>query len=220
MSILPKPFNKLSQILGLLMLTSLLSACPSWFQPSTKVIEYDEEVKLHDGSMIWVHIKRHYGRSSGCEISNCFQGYEKGWGAKEVEISWDTGFEGVGRKSVFFDALVTIDKYDDTWYIGGTKNNNVQNMNGSVSCDKYGIFIEGYKCIIAMNKNGFVQLEANNEVLARLRRNIFYPSSVSSSQLSQEDLKGSKLNWETKMSLQVYLLENYADIPLNSSWIN
>ena len=207
----------LKKAIPLLAMIPLLGSC-SLFQPQTKVIEYDEQVKLHNGEMIWVHITRHYKLVGGAIGDPGWR--ESTYMPSAVEISWDTGFEGVGRKSVFFDALVTIDKYDDTWYIGGTKNNNVQNMNGSVSCDKYGIFIEGYKCIIAMNKNGFVQLEANNEVLARLRRNIFYPSSVSSSQLSQEDLKGSKLNWEKKMSLQVYLLENYADIPLNSSWIN
>ncbi len=52
----------------LLLSLPLLSSCDvlkSQLQPKTMTIEYDEEVKLHDGSMIWVHIIRHYGLVGG-----------------------------------------------------------------------------------------------------------------------------------------------------------
>ncbi|MFB2578066.1 MULTISPECIES: hypothetical protein [unclassified Acinetobacter] len=82
-----------------------------------KVIEYDEEVKLHDGSMIWVHIKRHYSWSGWAPaMSGAYQ-------AGVVEVSWDTGFPNVGRKSVFFyDGLFLVDKIDGIWYVAGQKN--------------------------------------------------------------------------------------------------
>ena len=113
----------LKKAIPIIAMIPLLGAC-SPFQPKTKVIEYDEEVKLHDGSMIWVHIKRHYERSNGREISNWFQGYEKGWGAKEVEISWDTGFPNVGRKSVSFENPLVIETFGDNWYLYGAGLNN------------------------------------------------------------------------------------------------
>lgn len=71
----------------------LLLGCD--FRPAHKVIEYQEEVKLSDGSFIWVDIKRHY-RLAG----EPFQ--KANYLPSIVEISWDTGFLNVGRQSVFF----------------------------------------------------------------------------------------------------------------------
>ena len=155
------------------MLTSLLSACPSWFQPSTKVIEYDEEVKLHDGSMIWVHIKRHYERGSGCEISNCFQGYEKGWGAKEVEISWDTGFPNVGRKSVTSKSndgsqIFSIDKVYDNWYIIASMGLNEPDYQKGIPIGETHTTV-----LFIINSEGKF-LQPNNSDIPNLYRNIFY----------------------------------------------
>lgn len=193
MFILPKYLNKLSQILGLLMLTNLLSACPSWFQPSTKVIEYDEEVKLHDGSMIWVHIKRHYGRSSGCEISNCFQGYEKGWGAKEVEISWDTGFPNVGRKSVFFqEDLMIINKYNDKWYvIGGLPYSAEKVLGEAVNCKLIGV-AKIQICIATLDIHGNFIKSNENDISAFNNMNILNPNGIKDWGLFPMPLNGKK----------------------------
>ncbi|MDO5651078.1 MAG: hypothetical protein Q4G13_02940, partial [Moraxella sp.] len=78
-----------------------------------KIIEYDEEVKLHDGTMIWVHIKRHYRGSSG-SIASITTYFTPIYTPTEVEISWDTGFEGVGRRSIVFGGQIAlIDRYEN-----------------------------------------------------------------------------------------------------------
>ena len=144
----------LKKAIPIIAMIPLLGAC-SPFQPKTKVIEYDEEVKLHDGSMIWVHIKRHYERSNGREISNWFQGYEKGWGAKEVEISWDTGFPNVGRKSVFFTSIQIFEKYQNNFYIvGGTPSDSRQTIGNSLNCKYIGTPILQRRCLVSLNDKG------------------------------------------------------------------
>lgn len=143
----------------LLLAVSLLplSACGSLFdsRPKTMTIEYDEEVKLHDGEMIWVHITRHYFLTGGALGDSAT--LSSNYLPSDVEISWDTGFEGVGRKSVFFGKYVgIIDKYDGKWYVGGAKSNVIKDIGISKSCDKYGAIVESYKCVVAINKDGFL----------------------------------------------------------------
>ena len=192
----------LKKAIPLLAMIPLLGSC-SLFQPKTKVIEYDEEVKLHDGSMIWVHIKRHYVRSSGCEISNCFQGYEKGWGAKEVEISWDTGFPNVGRKSVFFDSYVgIIDKFENNWFvIGNNTNQDIIERYSSINCDKIGIIYQ-QRCIVKLNQEGkFVNAEPKELYLIN-QKNIIYPVQIKDWGSAPIPLDGQKLTWIEKIKIQ------------------
>ncbi len=131
--------------------TSLLLGCD--FRPSTKVIEYQEEVKLSDGSMIWVDIKRHY-RLAG----EPFQ--KKNYLPSIVEISWDTGFPNVGRQSAFFDNhIYLIDKYQDEWYIVGYpypyEGNQQEQGVEAVNCRDVGtLFNQKYDCLVVMNKQG------------------------------------------------------------------
>ena len=194
----------LKKAIPLLTMIPLLGSC-SLFQPKTKVIEYDEEVKLHDGSMIWVHIKRHYGRSSGCEISNCFQGYEKGWGAKEVEISWDTGFPNVGRKSVFFDKKVYfIEKINDSWYVVGygQRSDNLS-IGDSINCRKIGLNInQGYDCQFAIDKNGHL---INQELkdIGLVNMNILNVDGIKQNgDYNLDFLNRKQLYWSEKLALQ------------------
>ncbi|MDO5651140.1 MAG: hypothetical protein Q4G13_03250, partial [Moraxella sp.] len=78
---------------------------------SHKVIEYDEEVKLSDGTMIWVNIKRHYRGTFGLKA---YQRLGTTYRPREVEIGWDTGFDGVGRRSIVFGGQIAlIDRYEN-----------------------------------------------------------------------------------------------------------
>ena len=186
----------LKKAIPLLAMIPLLGSC-SLFQPQTKVIEYDEEVKLHDGSMIWVHIKRHYGRSSGCEISNCFQGYEKGWGAKEVEISWDTGFPNVGRKSLEFTKNVSlIDKIDNKWYVGGFT---PQCISPCVK-DNY-IKLNAVGSLAVINSNDEFDLNASLQDLPQnIQHNILSPEKVK--EWDSLSMRINKLSWSDKLDIQ------------------
>lgn len=127
----------------------LLTSCSGWFKPKTMTIEYDEEVKLHDGSMIWVHITRHYFYTSEPAHGGAYM-------PSKVEISWDTGFEGVGRKSVFFnDQMSLIDKFNDVWYVAGAKNNGAPKMlNDSINCNSIGFFVGDNGCVVSIDKQG------------------------------------------------------------------
>ena len=153
------------------MLTSLLSACPSWFQPSTKVIEYDEEVKLHDGSMIWVHIKRHYGLVGGAIGDPGWR--ESTYMPSAVEISWDTGFPNVGRKSVTSKSndgsqIFSIDKVYDNWYIIASMGLNEPDYQKGIPIGETHTTV-----LFIINSEGKF-LQPNNSDIPNLYRNIFY----------------------------------------------
>ena len=190
----------LKKAIPLLAMIPLLGSC-SLFQPKHKVIEYDEEVKLHDGSMIWVHIKRHYERSSGSEISNWFQGYEKGWGAKEVEISWDTGFPNVGRKSVFFDdGFEFIDKYQKKWYVSGgmTDESNIKKngYDGIGNRSKFSAYL------YVIDENGrFLLNKKRNELPDDALYNILDLRGLQSISKPPIELENKNLSWQQKTEL-------------------
>ena len=177
------------------MLTSLLSACPSWFQPSTKVIEYDEEVKLHDGSMIWVHIKRHYGLVGGAIGDPGWR--ESTYMPGAVEISWDTGFEGVGRKSLEFTKNVSlIDKIDNKWYVGGFT---PQCISPCVK-DNY-IKLNAVGSLAVINSNDEFDLNASLQDLPQnIQHNILSPEKVK--EWDSLSMRINKLSWSDKLDIQ------------------
>ncbi|MFW2176854.1 MULTISPECIES: hypothetical protein [unclassified Moraxella] len=184
------------QIIPIVAMIPLLGSC-SVFQPQTKVIEYDEEVKLHDGSMIWVHIKRHYERSNGREISNWFQGYEKGWGAKEVEISWDTGFPNVGRKSLEFTKNISlIDKVNNKWYVGGF----TPQCKSPCIKDSY-IKLNAVGSLAVINNLGNFELNASlNDLPKNIQHNILSPEKVND--WDSLTMSINKLSWSDKLTIQ------------------
>lgn len=194
-------FKKLiKSVLFPLSILPLIGSCSLF--PKTKVIEYDEEVKLSDGSMIWVHIKRHYIQTGGREIPNLFQGYEKGWGAKEVEISWDTGFPNVGRKSVFFDDYVAIiNKYNGNWYVAGEKNSSSDRLiKSSTNCNSVGILIAS-RCIVAINQKGEYFKPHKDDIYHIINRNLIYPIQIRNWGNIPDPLHNSKLTWNEKVNL-------------------
>ena len=193
----------LKKAIPLLTMMPLLGSC-SLFQPQTKVIEYDEEVKLHNGEMIWVHITRHYKLVGGAIGDPGWR--ESTYIPSAVEISWDTGFEGVGRRSVFFDSYVgIIDKYDDTWYVIGNKNqNSIEKINNSVSCNTVGISEGWLRCIVAINEEGeFITANQSDLEVINLK-NIIYPVGIKNWGMLPQSLDDKKLSWNDKLDLQAY----------------
>ena len=183
------------------MLTNLLSACPSWFQPKTKVIEYDEEVKLHDGSMIWVHIKRHYGLVGGAIGDPGWR--ESTYMPGVVEISWDTGFPNVGRKSVFFDNLSVFDKFDNKWYLfGGIENGYQKFIDNSINVSSIGTKVGSTAYLVILNENGEFLQTHNNELSKLTQTNILNPINIKDWGYVPEPLNGKRLTWVYKIELQ------------------
>lgn len=169
-------------------------------RPRTKVIEYDEEVKLHDGSMVWVHIKRHYVLAGGGALGDP-GAFKKNYVPKEVEISWDTGFPNVGRKSVSFENPLVIETFGDNWYLYGAGLNNSYNVGNN--CVNFGLPIGKYKggCLVGIDRNGnFFQPTEN--ILYQMSVNIFYPSYINDWGQLPEPLNGKKLSWQEKINLQ------------------
>ncbi len=191
---------------ALLLSIPLLSACSDMFKPKTMTIEYDEEVKLHDGSMIWVHITRHYGLVG--EIAHG-SAYMPG----NVEISWDTGFKGVGRKSVYFNKSVSIiNKYDDKWYVVGWRPKySAKNITNSVNCAEFGSRVKGI-CLVSVNQQGDL-LPANIDDVHKINKmNILYPIGIDDWGSVPKFLDGKKLTWQDKLALQKRQSEQYRKI--------
>ena len=189
----------LKKAISLLAMMPLLGAC-SMFEPKHKVIEYDEEVKLHNGGMIWVHIKRHYVLVGGALGDP--GAFKKGYAPKEVEISWDTGFPNVGRKSLSFRNVTSIDKIQNKWFVfGGVIDGN--NIKQSEYCKKHGLVTGKTKsgCLLGVNYQGeFFKPEIND--LFEMKPNIFYPVQVKDWGEVPDSLDGTMLTWIDKINLQ------------------
>ena len=185
----------LKKAIPLLAMIPLLGAC-SMFEPKHKVIEYDEEVKLHDGSMIWVHIKRHYGLVGGISAG---QGASYMPGA--VEISWDTGFPNVGRKSVFFDdGFEFIDKYQKKWYVSGgmTDESNIKKngYDGIGNRSKFSAYL------YVIDENGrFLLNKKRNELPDDALYNILDLRGLQSISKPPIELENKNLSWQQKTEL-------------------
>ena len=188
----------LKKAIPLLAMIPLLGSC-SLFQPQTKVIEYDEEVKLHDGSMIWVHIKRHYGLVGGISAG---QGASYMPGA--VEISWDTGFPNVGRKSVFFRNVMAINKIEQQWYVIGSSSHNTEDMIGrSYNCNTVGVKVGKIGCMVSVNTNGYVQPEVN-KIFKFNEHNIFYPIGIKDWGTVPNPLDKSRVSLQEKIEFEKF----------------
>lgn len=200
-----KPLLKKS--ISLLAMMPLLGSC-SLFQPDTKVIEYDEEVKLHDGSMIWIHIKRHYGLVGGFS-----SGHGKSYMPGPVEISWDTGFPNVGRKSVFFTSIQIFEKYQNNFYIvGGTPSDSRQTIGNSLNCKYIGTPILQRRCLVSLNDKGEF-FASNISIINNFNQmNILYPYGIEGFSEIPTILENKKLNWNEKLMYQQKQIANYQRI--------
>ncbi len=188
-----KPLKLLS---ALLLAIPLLSSCSDMFKPKTMTIEYDEEVKLHDGSMIWVHITRHYFLAGEIAHGSAYM-------PSNVEISWDTGFKGVGRKSVFFDDLITfINKYEGKWYVsGGSSSTPPKLYPDSKSCKIVGVTLDTI-CVVTVNDKGEF-IPANPNIVYKINKmNLIHPYGIDDWGLVPQFLDGKKISWNEKLSLE------------------
>lgn len=197
----------LKNAIPLLAMIPLLGSC-SLFQPDTKVIEYDEEVKLHDGSMIWVHIKRHYGLVGGISA-----GQGASYMPGVVEISWDTGFPNVGRKSVFFTSIQIFEKYQNNFYIvGGTPSDSRQTIGNSLNCKYIGTPILQRRCLVSLNDKGEF-FASNISIINNFNQmNILYPYGIEGFSEIPTMLENKKLNWNEKLMYQQKQIANYQRI--------
>ena len=197
----------LKKAIPLLAMIPLLGSC-SLFQPDTKVIEYDEEVKLHDGGMIWVHIKRHYGLVGGISA-----GQGASYMPGVVEISWDTGFPNVGRKSVFFTSIQIFEKYQNNFYIvGGTPSDSRQTIGNSLNCKYIGTPILQRRCLVSLNDKGEF-FASNISIVNNFNQmNILYPYGIEGFSEIPTMLENKKLNWNEKLMYQQKQIANYQRI--------
>lgn len=197
----------LKKAIPIIAMIPLLGSC-SLFQPDTKVIEYDEEVKLHDGSMIWVHIKRHYGLVGGISA-----GQGASYMPGVVEISWDTGFPNVGRKSVFFTSIQIFEKYQNNFYIvGGTPSDSRQTIGNSLNCKYIGTPILQRRCLVSLNDKGEF-FASNISIINNFNQmNILYPYGIEGFSEIPTMLENKKLNWNEKLMYQQKQIANYQRI--------
>lgn len=188
-------------LMGILTLTT-----PACKDSDDKVISYQEEVKLSDGSMIWVDIKRHYSWSGWTPGMGNSGAYLSG----AVEISWDTGFPNVGRKSVFFDgenAFVYIDKQNSTWYLYGSKTR--------CSPPENGVYDENGKCwegegnrlnhsayLYALNATGFLKPKTLNDLNENSNFNILDERGLLGVGDPPIELDGKSITWQQKLEMR------------------
>lgn len=183
----------------------LLLGCD--FRPKHKIIEYQEEVKLSDGSFIWVDIKRHYWLSGGA-LGDAGNFSNASYMPGIVEISWDTGFEGVGRQSVFFDKSIDfIDKIDGMWYVVGQKYPYAGSQEGiaSPNCQDIGVLINTrYQCFLRIDsQSNFIQLPIKAKDLEYIQMNILNTTLLrNDGNPMKEFLDKTKLSWSDKLELQ------------------
>ncbi|WP_443514522.1 hypothetical protein [Psychrobacter sp. T6-5] len=162
-------------------------------------IEYDEEVKLHDGEMIWVHITRYYILSSAALGDP--GGLESSYKPQKVKISWDTGFEGVGRKSVYFKRQVFVmNKINNEWYVYGASDKHMTSSYGqSTSCNDVGTsYFNGANCLVKIDSSGKFLKPSEAEISKLIRGNILYSYSFDET----KSLENKKLSWQQKLSIQ------------------
>ncbi|MGP4862636.1 hypothetical protein ACTXGK_00405 [Psychrobacter sp. T6-5] len=169
------------------------------FKPDRMTIEYDEEVKLHDGEMIWVHITRYYILSSAALGDP--GGLESSYKPQKVKISWDTGFEGVGRKSVYFKRQVFVmNKINNEWYVYGASDKHMTSSYGqSTSCNDVGTsYFNGANCLVKIDSSGKFLKPSEAEISKLIRGNILYSYSFDET----KSLENKKLSWQQKLSIQ------------------
>ena len=202
----------LKKAIPLLVMIPLLGSC-SLFQPQTKTIEYDEQVKLHNGEMIWVHITRHYKLVGGAIGDPGWR--ESTYMPSAVEISWDTGFPNVGRKSVFFKHAGSIDRLNDVWYLVGNprscnlKNNYLEKgiSFGDNCIEHLGVWIneseskkgEGGTYMYVVDRNGnFIKNKGVENLPISVAYNLLSVNGFSEAQ----NLKDKKLTWQEKLAIR------------------
>lgn len=97
--------------LGVMALGALLYISQNGIYPRYFDIEWDEEVQLHDGRVIVVHVKRTFERRSGFDRWLAYD--------RDTEISFDagSGFGYLKRKFERYDVTM-IESLGGSWFFG------------------------------------------------------------------------------------------------------
>lgn len=191
-----------------LLLFTTLSGC-------SKSIKYKEEVKLSDGTMIWVDIERFYMLSSSAvgDGGSFFPSSNNMYyTSHRMEVSWDTGFEGIGRQTLEFDGSIgfaLIDKISNTWYIYGTKtrcsppNGGVYNHKGEC-WEGEGTRLAHSAYLYAINQQGFIKNKDTKELNNKSIYNILNIEDLD--QFTNNGfpihLKDKSITWQEKLEIK------------------
>ncbi|MDO5651141.1 MAG: hypothetical protein Q4G13_03255 [Moraxella sp.] len=176
------------------------------FRWDIKTIKYKEEVKLSDGSMIWVDIKRHYipttsALGDGGEFKLKYK-------PTTAEISWDTGFDRAERKQVLFSGgVILIDRIDNAWYVvGGKPSFNGANHNNSkaINCRDVGVHLKRNACLYILQNNGQTSLSLDNaeEFISNIKVNVLDLTGLYDWTSNKINLDKSHLTWSNKLMLE------------------
>ena len=149
-------------------------------------IQYDEEVKLHDGKIILVHIKRAYQRK-GLQLEK----YPKFPYRMGMEFGFDSGSSGQ-RFSHYLKRgnLLFLDQKDGRWYIGYGMDE------GDPSAELGSRLI--YPNVAILNVNGSIAKPKSwDEVPSDITEANIMPSTPDEQVMSK--FNGTKLTLQTKM---------------------
>lgn len=197
-------------IIFLIIFLVLLIYFPIFLKPNHKIIQYQEEVKLSDGSMIWVDIKRHYRLTGGAPgDAGMFEG---AYLPSIVEISWDTGFPSVGRQTLEFDgahAFEFIDKVNGVWYVEGGKTRcNVDGIVGGVY-DENGTCWEGAGTrlnhsayLYVLGNDSFLKNRSLDELSDFTSYNILDVRQLNDISSPPTEFNGKQISWQQKLDYQ------------------
>ncbi|MFB2538506.1 MULTISPECIES: hypothetical protein [unclassified Acinetobacter] len=191
-------------------LVTALTACSTLAtSPKNKVIEYDEQVKLYDGSLFWVHIKRHYALASGA-LGDA-GALEHSYVPTQVEVSWDTGFENIGRQTVFFNnaehAFEYIDKQNSVWYIYGavracaSPKDGIYDVITGQCVEGKGQFIQHSAYLYALDQQGFVK-KSLDDLSTHSNFNVMDTRGLLNISTPPFELDGKTLSWQQKLQMK------------------
>lgn len=196
--------KKIFKYSGLMVLVIIILTILSIWNKLT--ISYQEEVKLSNGEMIWVDIKRHYTPTTGALGDG--GAFTLSYKPTIVEISWDTGFDGVGRQSVFFvDDIYLLDKIDGKWYVIGNTYGQAFDFDNSKlhNCVTNGTYTPRMHispiCLVIFDDKGKFQ-QTPKGITKDVNFNILRTNFIDTLSNPPTELNSQKLNWQQKLDLQ------------------
>ena len=160
-------------------------------------IEWDEEVLLHDGRVILVHVKRSYDRRN-----NTSERYPEHPRLVSMGFSFDTGHKKIFQHTFLGGALHFLDEKDDKWYIGY----NADYADPSVQIGNRNI----YPHVAILNADGSLQKPNSwNDIPLEIKNANILPDTPNSKVISV--FNGKRLTHAQKMA-------HWAKFPTGAGW--
>lgn len=176
------------------------------FRWDIKTISYKEEVKLSDGSFIWMDIKRHYIPTTSALGDGA--PFTLRYKPSIVEISWDTGFTNVGKQSLsFVDDIYLLDKIDEKWYVIGNTYGQAYDFDNSKlhNCVTNGTYTPRMHilpiCLVVLDEKGKYQ-QMSKGIVTDVTFNILRVRFINTLSKPPTELNNQKLIWQQKLDLQ------------------